>query len=110
MDFSLRAMLAGNGFYHSFIHFFCGGNNGCAVVSGYRLAVSVAVEEQFSMGYRSTESSLRKACLVRVRYCVAHRTLATALGFARCRHGKMFALSSDVPLHLIFKVLPLSPL
>ena len=23
---------------------------------------------------------------------------------------KMFALSSDVPLHLIFKVLPLSPL
>ena len=24
--------------------------------------------------------------------------------------AKMFALSSDVPLHLIFKVLPLSPL
>ena len=32
------------------------------------------------MGCRSTESSLRKACLVRVRHCVAHRTLATALG------------------------------
>ena len=46
------------------------------------------------VGYCSTESSLRKACLVRVRHCVAHRTLATALGLARCRHGNMFALSS----------------
>ena len=62
------------------------------------------------VGYRATLSSLRKACLVRVRHCVAHRTSATALDFARCRHGKMFALSSDVPLLLIFKVLPLSPL
>ena len=47
---------------------------------------------------------------VSVRRNVAHRTLATALGFGRCRHGNVFALSSDVPLHLIFKVLPLSPL
>ena len=38
------------------------------------------------VGYRSTESSLRKACLVRVRHNVAHRTSATALGFGRCRH------------------------
>ena len=27
-----------------------------------------------------------EACLVRVRHFVAHRTLATALGFGRCRH------------------------
>lgn len=74
------------------------------------LSFSFAVEELFSKGYRSTGSSLRKACLVRVRHNVAHRTLATALGFARCRIGKMFALSSDVTLHLLFKVLPLSPL
>ena len=32
--------------------FICGGNNGCAVVSGYRLAVRVAVEAQFSKEYR----------------------------------------------------------
>ena len=58
------------------------------------LSFSFAVEWAKIAGYRSTESSLRKACLVRVRHCVAHRTLATALDFARCRHGKMFALSS----------------
>ena len=68
---------------------------------------SFAVMRAKIVGYRSTESSLRKACLVRVRHCVAHRTLATALGLARCRHGKMFALSSAVTLHLIFKVLPI---
>ena len=61
------------------------------------------------VGSRLTDH-FAEACLVRVRHNVAHRTSATALGFARCRHGKMFALSSAVPLHLIFKVLPLSPL
>lgn len=47
---------------------------------------------------------------VSVRRNVAYRTLATALGFGLCRHGKVFALSSVVSLRLIFKVLPLSPL
>ena len=56
------------------------------------------------MGYRTTESSLRKACLVSVRRNYAHRTLATALGLARCGHGNVYALSSAVPLHLFFKV------
>ena len=73
-------------------------------------AFSFAVERAKIAGCRSSESSLRKACLVRVRHCVAHRTLATALGFRTLWQGKMFALSSDVPLHLFFKVLPLSPL
>ena len=74
----------------------------------YLRGFSFAVEWAKIVGCRSTESSLRKACLVRVRHNAAHRTLVAALGFGRCRHGKMFALSPDVPLHLIFKVLPLS--
>ena len=57
------------------------------MVSGYRLAVRVAVEEQFSKEYR-----LDRLCGgllgVSVRRNVAHRTLADALGFERCRHGK----------------------
>ena len=73
------------------------------------LVVSVAEEEQFSKEYH-----LIRLCGgllgVSVRRNVAYRTLATALDFARCRHGKMFALSSVVSLHLFFKVLPLSPL
>ena len=84
----------------------------CSLVKDFTILLSFyfAVEWAKIVGYRSTESSLRKACLVRVRHNVAHQTSATALDFARCRHGKMFALSSDVPLHLFFKVLPLSPL
>ena len=38
---------------------------------------------------------------VSVRQNVAHRASATALGFGRCRHGMMLALSSVVSLHLI---------
>ena len=55
------------------------------MVSGYRLAVSVAEEEQFSKEYH-----LIRLCGgllgVSVRRNVAYRTLAAALGFGRCRH------------------------
>ena len=62
--------------------FLCGGNNGCAVVSGYRLAVSVAEEEQFSKGFRLGRLcgglfGKRKAELrsPNIGYCTRLRTL-----------------------------------
>ena len=75
------------------------------------LSFSFTVEWAKILGYRSTESSLRKACLVRVRHCVANRTLVAA-NFSVFIVGTERFLLSRLPYHCtwFFKVLPLSPL
>ena len=77
------------------------------------LVVIVAVEELFSKEYRLGRlcGGLLSESMALYRAFIDHRSAFIACWASDVvGNAKMFALSSAVPLHLIYKVLPLSPL